>query len=251
MVWAHGARRHAGDDPAGQLARARAELSKNGTLDEAGIPDPDLADALYLVARAPLLLDIRYTAAGEDEVRALVGGDRITAVRGVLADGSVTLEQVDPAHPEVALLATLPDASPAPGQAIELPATVVDRGVRAAMRLGNASDAAIGDELALLELPHDTVAALLSMIGGERTLYGQIGLTMRDADGTARRAPNMVQVVDAQSGRAALWTWDGRLRAASGTFERFTDLVADLIEQVGTARRGPGDVSDFDPRVRR
>lgn len=228
MVLAHGVRGAAGDDPDQQLRDAEAALTGAGLLDEAGIPDPALGDALDVVAGFTVLVDLRYTEVGSVEVRALVAsrGDQVT--RLVLDDGAVTLDcpAVDPA---AALLGVLPDAAPSPGRRLELPWATVDRGVAAALGRGNSSDAAVSDELALLGVPDREVRRLLELIGGDRTLYGQIGVTTRDAVRGLRRCPDVVQVVDNAAGRSAMWNRDGVLRVAPGTYELFHDLVCALM----------------------
>lgn len=228
MVLAHGARRYAGDDPDGQLRVAEAELAQSGVLDEAGIPDPAVGPVLQVIAGFSELVDLRFTESGCTEVRALVATDGTRASRLVLADGMTQLDA--PAdEPVSALLWALPDAPAATGPHVEVPASTVDRGVRAALDRGNGSDAAVADELVLLGLPARDVAALMMLTCGDRTLYGQIGVTTRDAVHGRRRCPDIVQVVDTAGGRAAMWNWDGVLRVAPGSFELFHDLVHELV----------------------
>lgn len=227
-ILAHGARRHAGEDPDGQLRAAEAELTHSGVLDEAGIPDPAVGRVLRVIAAFSELVDLRCTESGCTEVRALVAADGIRASRLVLADGMAKLDG-SPGEAVSALLWTLPDAPAATGPRVEVPASIVDRGVRAALDRGNGSDAAVADELVLLELPARDVAALMRLTCGDRTLYGQIGVTTRDGVHGRRRCADIVQVVDTAGGRAAMWNWDGMLRVAPGTFELFHDLVHELV----------------------
>lgn len=227
MIWRHTAPGYAGDDPEAQIDEAETQLARAGILDEAGIPDPALVAALRLVERAPLLLDSRFTALGSAEQRAMVAVGAEATVRTVLADGVLLLDE--PSAPAAAaLLGCWPDADPVPGRFVELPADRVDRAVAASRDRGGGADTAVADEMEIAGLPLADVRSLLAMIGGRRTLYGQVGVTTRDGTRT-RRCPDVVQVVDTAAGRAAMWTWDGVLRAAPGPYERFERLVGKLI----------------------
>ncbi|MGH3979965.1 MAG: ESX secretion-associated protein EspG [Pseudonocardiaceae bacterium] len=231
MILAHGAQGHAGADPEQQLRDAERELADSGLLDEAGIPDPLLAAALRRIAGFSLLVDTRFTATGAAEVRALVATDGEGAMRLVLADGITQLEGCAGEQSVAALLSALPDLQPAPGAQAELAAATVDRGVQAALDRGNGSDAAVADELVLLGVAERDVATLISLTCGDRCLYGQIGVTVRDTEGRRRRCPDIVQVVDTGNGRAAMWNWDGVLRVAPGSYELFHDLVCELVDR--------------------
>lgn len=236
-IWAHGARAAAGDDPLGQLHDADRELDELGLLGVDGGVLPELADLLRAVASAPTLVDLRYTAAGRCEVRALVVVDGVDAARGVLAEGAVHLEGGPAASAAAALVGTLPEVPAAPGREVTLPAEAVDRGVKAALARGNGSDAAVADELVLLGLSEHDVRALMALTGGRRTLYGQFGVTVRDAVRGRRRCADIVQVVDTCAGRAAMSTFDGVLRVAPAGDEEFVTLLGALVsrawEQIG------------------
>lgn len=237
MIWAHGARAAAGDDPLGQLHDADRELDELGLLGVDGDVLPELADLLRAVASAPTLVDLRYTAAGRSEVRALVVVDGADAARGVLAEGTVHLEGGPAASAIAALVGALPEMPAAPGREVTLPAEAVDRGVKAALARENGSDAAVADELVLLGLSENDVHALMALTGGRRTLYGQFGVTVSDPIRGRRRGADIVQVVDTAAGRAALWEFDGVLHAAPGPDELFEWLVGRLVgrvrEQIG------------------
>lgn len=233
VIWNHGARLHRPADPAAERRDAEAELRRSGVLDEALIPDPALAAALRRVERAPLLIDLRFIAAGSDEVRALVVVDGSALVRAVLADGVFRIETLDGADPVAALLVTLPDVHPAPGRKVTVPVDTVDRGIAAALGRNNDSDPAIYDEWVLLGLPKRDAQALLALVCGRRIVHGQIGVTRRRRGLDPIRYGEIVQVVDTRAGRAAMWHRGADLHAAPGTYELFADLVGGLVRRSG------------------
>ncbi|MFC5137652.1 ESX secretion-associated protein EspG [Actinomycetospora rhizophila] len=179
-------------------AAAWRRLADQGLLDEHGAPDPGLADALGVLARPSLELDV----VARDGRRARA---TLAAARGALGlvtrldDAGLLLETTDPHDLPGALLARLPDVRPAPGVPLALPADALfgagltlDERARRLRRAG---------------VPSHHVDRLRALWARTPDRAMTFGVTARDADGAPRRGPRTVTVLDTAAGRVA-WGLD-------------------------------------------
>ncbi|WP_433785808.1 ESX secretion-associated protein EspG [Actinomycetospora sp. CA-101289] len=180
-------------------AAAWWRLGARGLLDHRGAPDAGLADALAVLARPAREVDVVVQAPGAEPhtVCAVARGGLGLVAR--LEDGGLLVEPADPHDLAGSLLARLPDARPAPGVAMSLPA-----------------EALFGKGLSLDERSRRLRRAGVSPHRVERlrTFWSRppdramtFGVAARDPHGRPHRGARTVTVLDTAAGRVS-WGLD-------------------------------------------
>ncbi|PVZ13039.1 ESX secretion-associated protein EspG [Actinomycetospora cinnamomea] len=180
-------------------AAAWRRLGSQGLLDHRGAPHPALVDALAVLARPVREVDVVVQVPRTHPRAALAaarGGLGLVARRDA---GLLLVEPADPHDLAGSLLARLPDARPAPGVPMALPAdalfgrgSTLDERCRRLRRAG---------------VPAHQVDRLRSLWVRTPDRAMTFGVSARDADGVARRAARTVTVLDTAAGRVA-WGLD-------------------------------------------
>ncbi|QUQ68258.1 ESX secretion-associated protein EspG [Kutzneria sp. CA-103260] len=223
------------DDPQRALHEAEDRLRARGIIDRRGGLDDDLYGALALFTHAPVEIDLRFAPAVGREVRASVAARGGHAVRAVVDDDAVWLETVPADQLPAALIQVLPELPPACGTVVSLPTAELDAAVCDVTDRGNDSDAAFTAALQARGVRSDDARNLVSLLGGDRTGFGKIGVAARDAAGHRHRSPRVVQVIDTLRGRSALYTRGGYTVSSPADFGLLTRIVDELV--AGTRRR--------------
>lgn len=223
------------DDPQHALHEAEDRLRARGMIDRRGGLDDDLYGALALFAHAPAEIDLRFAPAAGREIRASVAARGGYAVRAILDDDLVRVETVPADQAPAALASVLPDLPPARGAVVSLPTAELDAAVRDITDRGDDSDPAFTAALRSQGLRSDDARNLVSLLGGDRTGFGKIGVAVRDEAGRRHRSARVIQVIDTHRGRSALHTRGGYTVASPADTAMLVRVMEDLL--AGTWRR--------------
>ncbi|MFI9388562.1 ESX secretion-associated protein EspG [Kutzneria sp. NPDC052558] len=223
------------DDPQRALDEAEDRLRARGMIDRRGDLDDDLYGALALFTQAPVELDLRFSPGMGREIRACVAARGGYAVRAVLDNDEVQVDTVHADQVTAALVGVLPDLSPARGSVVSVPTAELDAAGRDVAERGDDSDQAFTAALQARGLRSDDARNLVSLLGGDRTGYGKIGVAARDSSGRRHRSPRVVQVIDTHRGRSVLYTRAAYTVASPADFNVVVRAVEELL--AGTRRR--------------
>ncbi|GAA3436946.1 ESX secretion-associated protein EspG [Kutzneria kofuensis] len=222
-------------DPQRALDEAEDRLRARGMVDRRGGLDDDLYGALALFAHAPFEMDIRFAPGVGREIRASVAARGGYAVRAVLDDDTVRVQTVPDYQVTAALIGVLPDLPPAAGAVVSLPTVELDAAVKDVAERGDDSDAAFTAALQARGVRSDDARNLVALLGGDRTGFGKIGVSVRDSWGRRHRAPTVVQVIDTYRGRSALYPRAAYTVASPADFGLLVRVADELL--AGTRRR--------------
>jgi hypothetical protein len=222
------------DDPQRALDEAEDRLRARGMIDRRGGLDDDLYGALALFTQAPVELDLRFAHGVGREIRACVAARGGYAVRAVF-DDAVRVDTLPADQVTAALVGVLPDLPPARGTVVSVPTAELDAAVRDVAERGDDTDPAFTAALQARGLRSDDARNLVSLLGGDRTGYGKIGVAVRDTAGRRHRSPRVVQVIDTHRGRSALYTRAAYTVASPADFGVVMRVVDELV--AGTRRR--------------
>ncbi|GLZ48688.1 hypothetical protein Acsp06_48730 [Actinomycetospora sp. NBRC 106375] len=218
-------------------AAAWRRLAAQGLLDARGAPDPGLADALGVLDRPAVELDVVVQRDGAPPRTGVVAARGTLGVVARLDGDGLLLEPADPHDLAGSLLARLPDARAAPGVGMSLPAAALfGRGRTLDERAHRLRRAGV---------PAHHVDRLRALWATTPTGALTFGCAARDGDGVSRRGPRTVTVLDTAVGRVA-WGLD-----ASGRHvlvlpldrPRLRAALADLLDEHARAVT-PGDQPD-------
>jgi hypothetical protein len=223
------------DDPERALHEAEDRLRARGMIDRRGGLDDDLYGALSLFTHAPVELDLRFAPGAGRELRACVAARGGYAVRVILDGDAVRMDTVSGDRTTSALVGVLPDLQPASGSVVSVPTTELEAAVRDVTERGDDSDPAFTAALQARGLRSDDARNLVSLLGGERTGYGKIGVAVRDSFGRRHRSPRVIQVIDTHRGRSAIYSRAAYAVACPADTALLVRVVDELV--TGTRRR--------------
>jgi hypothetical protein len=205
-------------------AAAWRRLADQGLLDGRGAPDPGLADALAVLARPALALDVVVQAEGSAPRTAVAAACGVLGLVARLDDGGVLVEVADPHDLAGSLLARLPGARPASGVPMSLPADALfGRGLTLDDRLHRLRRAGV---------PAHQLHRVRAL-WATRPRAMTFGCAARDADGLAARGPRTITVLDTAAGRVAwgLDTTGRRVLVHPLDRARLRDALAALVDE--------------------
>jgi hypothetical protein len=175
---------------------ALRRLAEQGLLDASGAPAPALADALAVFAAPAREVDVRLVTTGAPPLGVVAATRGGLGVVAWLTERGLRLDPADARDPAGALLARHPDAPPAAGVPMSLPADALhgeglttDERARRLRRAG---------------VPPHHVARLRAMWAAPPLRAATFGVAVRDAEGVRRRGPRVLTVLDTVTGRIAL-----------------------------------------------
>ncbi len=158
---------------------------------------PEVEDLFGTLARPALEADLRVrTPAGPAEQVLACAAGMVGAVAMLTAHG-LTVEPAPPNGLARALLNKLPDHPPTPGNAISVPAELVDRAG------GLGADGALA-ELEKVGLRWSDARRLTEWLKSGTVRTATIGAAMRSRTGRRHRVPDVLTVFDADAGRYLL-----------------------------------------------
>ncbi len=155
--------------------RARVKAAVHDDLERLGLlrrgrPEPDLEDALRLIARPGLRITVMGRSEAAELLRAQVVARRGYVVRAVQSDGAVRLDVLRGVSPAKAAVSVLPWCGAGPGKPVTVAASALEpaapQGLLETVRSG-------GD---------DDVKAVRRMLAGPFTGTGHFTLTNGDAE---------------------------------------------------------------------
>lgn len=194
---------------------------------------PYVDDMLGALARPTLEIDLRIRTGrhGEQQVLACAAG-LVGAVATLTPDG-LSVEPASPSGLATALLARLPQHPPAAVNPISVPATLADRP-------GGLTAEAGVTTLERAGLRPTEARQLAALLGGGMTRRAVIGAAARNRIGRRHRIPEIISVLDTDTGRSLVRrrrTREGSevLLIAPGSRERLSSEVEALAQSAAGA----------------
>lgn len=207
-----------------QDAQAWEELRARRLVDSRG-PRTELADTLSALARPTVEADLRMITGPGRQVRVLACAANLVGVVARSGTDTVELQPIRPADLAQGLLVHVPEHQPAAGEAVSIPAGLVQGdGLRADTDLGRLERAG---------LRADAARQVRRMLTGSVVRRFKIGAAARDRLSRRHRVPDVVSVLDTEHGRLQISrqprSGGNELLIAPLDRQRLSDEVAGLI----------------------
>lgn len=161
------------DERARIKAGVYAELERRG-LARSGRPAPYLEDALHLLARPDVSVDLVAQIDGSEALKAVAVARGRRALRAVQREHTVELTEVRDTAVVASIVDLLPASRPGPGRSVTLPAS--------ALRTGGAYRAELQVVASIMERPIVRMGQLGAVVRDERGLHRLPGIAWFETD---------------------------------------------------------------------
>lgn len=191
------------EDPQATLRAAEDGVRSSGWIERSGRLNDQWYEIVSALAYGRLFAYLYLTEPDADETRVMVTVNQGLAFRLLFRSDRVWIDEVRPDAAEQALVACLPNVSPAAGRRVQLPTEVLAAaGIEAENHKADQGDW-IAYELGQAGIPTEDakMAGALSKLGNRVT--GQFNVGVHEPGGTARLAPWAITVHHNLSGRVA------------------------------------------------
>lgn len=187
------------------LAQAENAAKAKGWIDRSGDLNDQWGEIVTTLARGSDCGFLLVKNPDFEEVRVLVSVRRGRAFRIALRGDAVDIDEVPARSPWFALTPFLPEAEPAQGKAMTVPASVLTAAsAEAEQHRGDQSEWA-AYELQLRRIPAITAKVIGAWTKRADPVTARINVAIREPDGSLRVGPFAINVHRAPSGRVAVF----------------------------------------------
>ncbi|QGK68580.1 hypothetical protein GIY23_02545 [Allosaccharopolyspora coralli] len=218
---------HYGARPADQrvaFREAEDECRRRGLIERGGQVSDDVWDLIATYSNTAVEYDLRFSATQGHELRACVDRAGQLAVRTVVADDRIVIDEVRAGDEVRSLMALLPESAPMRTPPMSVDLVELRAAATEAARDGEPDQRSIHRILRAKGVDVDGYRAMTQILDADKSGAGQLGVTVWDRHGKEHRGEETVNVFDVAHGRVALYN-AGNQRVLAGADTATLDRV--------------------------